>query len=217
MCSLNVQNKKRRQAYPVVEEVLKAHFQNRDIIGIEIGVLGGSWTAYMLDRLPNLVKLYCIDPWQHIDGGHLEQNLPQDKQDENFRDYCNKIKPHKDRVCTLRMTSDEAAEYFDPSINPNLGKVWGPVDFVYIDGNHHEDQVYRDIINYYKAIKPGGIIMGHDYGLAEGVTKWVKHFFTHNSTKNYFVGDDFVWWSYKTNHLPLPLEKQGVDYGRAEE
>jgi predicted O-methyltransferase YrrM len=47
------------------------------------------------------------------------------------------------------------------------------VDFVYIDGHHIYEQVTKDIINYKKIIKDGGIIAGHDYP-ATDVTKAVN-------------------------------------------
>ena len=39
------------------------------------------------------------------------------------------------------------------------------VDFVYIDGLHTYEQVKKDINNYIKLIKKGGVIGGHDYSI----------------------------------------------------
>lgn len=35
-------------------------------------------------------------------------------------------------------------------------------DIIFIDGLHHADQVYRDIINSLKSINPGGAVVCHD-------------------------------------------------------
>jgi predicted O-methyltransferase YrrM len=40
-------------------------------------------------------------------------------------------------------------------------------DFIYIDGDHHESQAYRDIINAKKTLADGGMIAVHDNQYAE--------------------------------------------------
>ncbi len=52
---------------------------------------------------------------------------------------------------TLRMTSDE---FFSMAVEP--------FDVIFIDGNHHHDQVFRDICNSLKLLRPGGVIVMHD-------------------------------------------------------
>lgn len=37
------------------------------------------------------------------------------------------------------------------------------LDFVYVDGDHSELQVYKDAINVWEKVKPGGIILFDDY------------------------------------------------------
>ncbi len=48
------------------------------------------------------------------------------------------------------------------------GKVWvgGPVDVVLIDGDHSEAGCDRDILNWEKHLKPGGLMIFHDYTAA---------------------------------------------------
>jgi hypothetical protein len=55
---------------------------------------------------------------------------------------------------TVRMTSDE---YFAQAIAEGT-----KFDLIFIDGLHHHDQVYRDIINALECLAPGGCIMMHD-------------------------------------------------------
>ena len=56
--------------------------------------------------------------------------------------------------CTLiKKTSMEALDDFkDESL-----------DFVYIDGNHKIKYIVEDIFEWYRKIKKGGVISGHDY------------------------------------------------------
>ncbi len=55
---------------------------------------------------------------------------------------------------TVRMTSDA---YFAEAIE--RGERF---DIVFIDGLHHHDQVYRDVINALEVLTPGGAILMHD-------------------------------------------------------
>ena len=52
---------------------------------------------------------------------------------------------------TLRMPSDE---FFDMSTLK--------FDVIFVDGNHHHDQVWRDLCNALHALKEGGVILMHD-------------------------------------------------------
>ena len=53
------------------------------------------------------------------------------------------------------------------------------VDFVYLDGDHTFDGVYKDLKNYYPLVESGGILAGHDADspdVAKAVCKFVtKH------------------------------------------
>ena len=44
-----------------------------------------------------------------------------------------------------------------------ISSIAEPLDFVYIDGNHKYEFIVEDIENYYKLLKPGGWLAGHDY------------------------------------------------------
>ena len=51
------------------------------------------------------------------------------------------------------MTSMDAVRTFDDN----------SLDFVYIDGNHDFLNVTQDINAWFKKVRPGGILAGHDY------------------------------------------------------
>jgi predicted O-methyltransferase YrrM len=40
----------------------------------------------------------------------------------------------------------------------------GALDFVFIDGDHSYEGVKRDLAAWLPKVKPGGWLMGHDYG-----------------------------------------------------
>lgn len=164
----------------VTHRVFQEHFGDRRITGIEIGVLGGSWSNYILTYFPNIEMLHCIDPWKHFDDNFYERAFEQDTHEANYGILLNKLSqwPHRARI--YRMGSDEAAKYFAPA----------SVDFCFIDGCHEKPFVERDVANYAKFVKPGGFFGGHDYGQALGVTEVVDQVYPQAKK-----GDDFVWWS----------------------
>lgn len=61
------------------------------------------------------------------------------------------VDPKGDGAKVLRMTSDE---FFSDER--------GPFDLVFIDGDHREEQVRRDVKHALKCLAPGGIVVMHD-------------------------------------------------------
>lgn len=49
-----------------------------------------------------------------------------------------------------------------------------PIDLLFIDGDHEYESVKKDIQDYVPKVKHGGLIIFHDYGSWDGVTRAVK-------------------------------------------
>ena len=172
-------SKTQNQSLP--EDVLIPFFGiEKPIVGVEIGVLGGSGGVGMLYRMPNL-KLYCIDPWKHFKGYGYEAESNQDYHDINYEATKEKLKVYGERVIILRMTSDEA-----------IKEIKEKVQFVHIDGDHRYIQVKKDIQNYLPFIEKGGIISGHDWQNDE-IKKAVLEKF---DEEKIHLGEDLLWWIY---------------------
>ena len=63
------------------------------------------------------------------------------------------LKPLKDYVNIIKSDSvQNSSKYRDESL-----------DFVFIDGDHSYDGVTRDINAYWKKLRIGGVMAGHDY------------------------------------------------------
>ena len=160
--------------------ILIPYFKDKKITGVEIGTGGGSGSVAMLMRIPNLVKLYCVDPWKHVDDSLFEANRPQDWHDLMYNAAIKRLKEYENRAVILKMGSDEAVNHIPDG-----------VDFVWIDGNHEEDQVRRDIVNWLPKVREGGIIGGHDYQISY-IRDIVKEELGWHNT-----GEDFTWWKIK--------------------
>jgi len=117
----------------------------------EIGVfMGRSFLTFLLSN-PNLNGV-AVDTFQGTTGEHEEilKNVPSLRKAfeanlERFYVSC--------RASIFEGDSREIHTAFSDN----------SFDFIFIDGNHTYDYVKSDINNWYPKVKPGGILMGHDY------------------------------------------------------
>jgi len=165
-------------------EFVKKKFGDTPLVGAEIGTFEGENTAYILKDL-KIKKLYLIDPWadyveyrDYTEGGQ-KRNL-----NSAFEKTIKRIGKHKDKVVLVKKFSSDA-----------LGDIKEPLDFIYIDGNHDYKFVKEDMVNYYKKLKKGGVLAGHDIPLP-GVTKAFCEFVSEIKNSNPRV-DHRDWWLVK--------------------
>jgi len=126
----------------------KKLFGDKEVIVVEIGTQRGSNARSICNNL-NVKKIYCIDPY----GGYSE--ICQGKEYSfNFLPFLKIAKSclKKYPVKFIILESAKAIKYV-----PNK------IDFIYIDGNHDLTYCYNDIRMYYKKLRPGGILAGHDF------------------------------------------------------
>ena len=118
------------------------------LIGAEVGVFRAQNALNILQNLPQVKKLYLIDPYTP------------------FWVYTKSWLNH------LPAAKDTAIKNLDP-INPDrytwiyepfkADLIPEPLDFIYIDGCHSYESVKHDINEAEKIVKIGGVISGHDY------------------------------------------------------
>lgn len=165
-----------------VAELCIARYGTDPFTMFEIGTKAGDLTWTLLERLPNLEKIYTCDPWRHFEDGRFEAAEPQEYH--NLQRQCaeTRLERHAARIKIMNMTSDEAySDLIEKGIK---------VDAVHIDGDHSGPQVNKDIYNARKVLKENGLLCGHDYGLVGEVTAVVDaHYGGQVKT-----GGDFVWW-----------------------
>jgi len=126
-------------------------------IGAEIGTDQGEYAEVLLKTVPNLL-LYCIDPWKaeaYEPGQQPESGENQEFFDNRYKETVERLKEWglNGQIALWRETSMEGLKRV----------VDNSQDFVYIDGNHDFLNVTQDIHHWFKKVKPGGILAGHDY------------------------------------------------------
>jgi predicted O-methyltransferase YrrM len=150
----------------------------KDAVMVEIGCYSGESTEIFANHVG---KIYAIDPWKPAEG---------EKACEDTHNYTHKL--------------DVAERVFDEmaSTHPNIFKMKGfdsevvdafpdeSLDAVYIDGNHYEEAVKKNITAWLPKVKKTGFICGHDYyDITPGVVKAVDDILG----KPDFTFADFSW------------------------
>lgn len=133
-------------------------------IGAEIGVRRGRFAQWLCHKIRPL-KLYLIDPYlAYPEYDEYPEQADMDAVKENAR---NRMKKYNCEFVEKK-SMDALRDFNDNSL-----------DFVHIDANHAFDFVVRDIIEWSRKVKPGGIVSGHDYSekfpeVTAAVNGWVQ-------------------------------------------
>jgi predicted O-methyltransferase YrrM len=145
--------------------------------GAEIGVQGGLYSLALCRAMPGL-SLLAVDPYD--DYGEDEWVIGVERNQAHYAAAQKRLAPY-DVTFVVQKSHDAVREIPDKSI-----------DFVYIDGNHLFDFCMRDLIEWSRRVKPGGIVAVHDFfewdqgGVVEAVMAYTR---AHQIT-DWFVTDE---------------------------
>jgi hypothetical protein len=162
----------------------------RDGVGAEVGVFEGD-NACTLLRVTRPQHLFLIDPWQSEPGlgaglysGRSESEATMDARCQRVQDRFHR-QVAAGQVSIHRMTSAEAAEELDLSL-----------DYAYVDGDHRYEGVKADLETYAEVLRPGGILLGDDYGIRgwwnDGVKTAVDEFTAERDLPLTLFGSQFL-------------------------
>lgn len=131
-------------------------------VGVEVGVMRGETSEMLLHFFPEL-KLYMVDPWDMLNSEYFQTDSKFYRKHGGSKQWyedCKKIaRRYPGRAILLREFSHIASYQFN---NDSL-------DFVFIDGDHSYPAVYTDLLLWYPKIKPGGMLILHDYGAPQHI------------------------------------------------
>ena len=123
---------------------------------IEVGSWTGRTALNFLAACP-AARVYCVDTWEGSatdTSGRLAEDIGPEKLEGMFLDNC---RPHLFKnIFPLKGTSIFWAKHWP----------LGPVDLVFLDGDHQLWAVKSDIRAWKPRVKEGGILCGHDYNEA---------------------------------------------------
>lgn len=119
--------------------------------GVEVGVEKGEYSK-LICEMNTQMKVWGVDPWTKYE--EYREYKPGDLEGiyEIMLDKMKNYIADGQYTPVRKKSMDALADFEDNSL-----------DFVYIDGNHEKDFPYDDIVGWYKKVKKGGILAGHDY------------------------------------------------------
>lgn len=135
-------------------------------VGVEIGVWRGSSSALFLNTTPQ--KLYLVDPWslEPYKGESFEEfksryvGMVGSESEEVFSQYYSNVYESVvkefGKLPNVKIERMESDDWFLENQDLEL-------DWAYIDGNHSEEQCYKDLMNAYHMLKIDGVLSGDDY------------------------------------------------------
>ena len=142
-----------------------------EAVGAELGVLDGLYSAVLLaEARPRL--LHLVDLWHgqygmmRIIGGREVTSINGD---------------WARRQVELRLagpiTAGQVSLHQTDSVAWLTGQATSSLDWVYLDSDHSEPHVFRELCQSMRVVKPGGWICGHDYcAVCGGVVAAVDNF-----------------------------------------
>lgn len=171
------------------------HLIKKNTIGAEIGVWFGNTSTQFLKK--ELKKFYMVDPYsvepykENSEMSYQEwlakyQPITGEFAEAGFKKYYERVwKEIQSRFGSIeevelcRETSDSFFERYLASKGHGNFEM---LDWIYIDGDHSYEACIKDLNNAKEIVKPGGLIIGDDYGWPDakwqkkGVTKAVNEF-----------------------------------------
>jgi hypothetical protein len=126
--------------------------------GAEVGVFDGENARTIFRVMPG-VHLIMVDPWDNYSLGSRDYGDIIHRAEERAR---RRVRKHNATI--HKMLSEEAARLVPDN----------SLDFVYIDGDHSYDHSMLDTILWFRKVKKGGVVSGHDYFYNERQNKLAK-------------------------------------------
>lgn len=151
---------------------------------VEVGTWKGASAIYMADKCLKAgldSEIICVDTWLGA-ASSLTHGVSKSQSDRfeslkmkngwpmlYFTFMRNVIESGRQDIITpLAQTSDNAAKIL---------KFYGvQADVIYVDAAHQAGPVYRDLLTYWRLLRPGGVLIGDDRtrrGVSEGVDRFI--------------------------------------------
>ena len=157
--------------------------------------------AFRLFEILSPQKMYLIDPWRIFSWDWVQKNNDfTDELIELYKEVLKSWDPDGDSNNpdkTFEYLYQKIIEYFRPHEHVQIIRGFSQdvvdqipdhsIDILYVDGNHTEIEVFKDLATYNIKISSDGIIMGNDFlrsnsptlqhcGVIEGVLKFCHQY-----------------------------------------
>lgn len=128
-------------------------------IGIVLGVGRGDFAISLLQGWPSVQGIFLVDPYIHIWKGYDDPaNLDDREHQMVYEALRNRLTAFEGKYVLVRDFSHSFAETYRMG-----GQAPGLPTFVYVDANHAEKAISRDLDLWWPLVAPGGILAGSTY------------------------------------------------------
>lgn len=153
-------------------------------IGVEIGVYKAAYSERLLEK-SCLEVLYGVDIYSE-EFLYFSKETPVQVETEARK----RMERFGEDFRLLIGESTEVAQWFED----------GFFDFVYIDGDHHLENVLADLRSWWPKVRSGGVFSGHDFvskGKTKRVEKALRIFFGDSVRIHVTMEQAPSWWIIK--------------------
>jgi len=164
--------------------------------GAEVGVSRGFLSAHLLHELPDLY-LYMVDSWQvwHKSTRYYQSRDKAARRGQAAMDKaCDEARAKTEfaaeRRTVLRMDMHQAAQTIAD----------GSLDFAFLDADHTYEGTKEAIADWWRKVRPGGLLCGHDYGQPNYPHWNVKRAVSELAERTKLpveLGGNFTWYIWK--------------------
>jgi hypothetical protein len=148
---------------------------------VELGTWMGKSTNYMVQKIKESGKkihFTTIDTFKGSESEPWHTPVIQNYNGDLFPEFIDNtlLSNNYGLFDIIKDTSVNAANQFKNN----------SIDYIMIDAGHTYEDVTTDLKTWYKKVKPGGIISGDDYTIADETTEAVDDFFYGQFDKTYY-------------------------------
>jgi predicted O-methyltransferase YrrM len=144
---------------------------------VEIGSYLGASASFLAAAAREIgggACLHCIDTWENQGMSEGGRDTWSEFQ-TNVRPYGSIIVPHRGRSAEIGTSFQQ------------------PIDLLFLDGDHSYEGCRADAEVWLSRVRPGGILVMHDYGWAEGVQRVVREIVRSKETERGHVLQNTYW------------------------
>jgi len=156
----------------------------------EIGTFDGRTTLNLAFSSPASCKVYTLDLQPEMDTVFsLEKGERHMVEKEKSGARIEKYKGSNNAI------TEKIHQVFGDSAAFDFSKHYTSCSLVFVDGSHQYDYALSDSKEAIKMVKKGGVIIWHDYGIWEGVTKALEEIESKNKIGLKVInGTSLVYW-----------------------
>jgi hypothetical protein len=159
---------------------LEATAKSGCVKAVEVGSWAGA-TALVLGKA--FTQLFCVDTWEGSPADWVGGAAAKIGPRVAFQAFCRNMGDRLYR--TVFPCAGRSQTY---------AAIWPfPVGLVFIDADHRYEHVKADILAWRPHVAKGGLLVGHDYGVFEGVTRAVKELVPEWQLN---TGGEALWWQW---------------------